>query len=196
MSRRTQADRTGETTTGLLDAAAGLFGRDGYAATSIDEIARVAGVTKGAVYHHFEGKAGLFRAVFVRQERLLADALAGAAAGAPDAWAAVRAGCRAFLRASLDPVVRQVLVLDGPAVLGWETVRDLEREHTLAMLRRGIAAAADAGLVTPGDPDARTHLLLGALCEAALLIARSADPAATLATVDTEIETLLQRYAT
>ncbi|GIG62113.1 TetR family transcriptional regulator [Longispora fulva] len=196
MSRRTQADRTGETTTGLLDAAAALFGRDGYAATSIDEIARVAGVTKGAVYHHFEGKPGLFRAVFVRQEQLLADALAGAAADAPDAWAAVRAGCRAFLRASLDPVVRQVIVLDGPAVLGWETVRDLEREHTLAMMRRGIAAAADAGLVRPGDPETRTHLLLGALCEAALLIARSPDPAATLATVDTEVETLLDGYAT
>ncbi|MCU7824075.1 TetR/AcrR family transcriptional regulator [Kitasatospora sp. DSM 101779] len=187
--RRTQADRSEATTRQIVDAATGHFGTSGYAATSIDGIARTAGLTKGAVYHHFDGKPALLRAVFARAEEERARRLAEAAAGL-EPWAAVRAGCHAFLDGCLDPAARQILLLDGPAVLGWDEVRAVEAEHSTALLRRGLAKAS------PGsDPEIRTHLLLGALCEAGMLLARATDPTAALAAVGTEIDTLLDALA-
>ncbi|MEV4544682.1 TetR/AcrR family transcriptional regulator [Micromonospora echinaurantiaca] len=185
--RRTQAERTEATTSGLVETAAGLFGRDGYAATSIDDVARAAGVTKGAVYHHFDGKIGLFRAVFVREEQRLVERLAAAAGGTADPWRAIRAGCAAFLDACLDPAVRQIILLDGPAVLGWQEVRRIEDDYLVALLRRGLERASG------GNIEARTHLLVGALCEAGLLLAR--DPAAK-AELRRELDLLLTAYST
>ncbi|MGC9668646.1 TetR/AcrR family transcriptional regulator [Planosporangium sp. 12N6] len=185
--RRTQAERTETTTSGLVETAAGLFGRDGYAATSIEDVARATGVTKGAVYHHFDGKAGLFRAVFVREEQRLAERLVAAAGGATDPWTAVRAGCAAFLDACLDPAVRQIILLDGPAVLGWQEVRRIEDDYLVALLRRGLERAGG------GNVEARTHLLVGALCEAGLLLAR--DPGAKAA-LGREVGLLIDAYAT
>lgn len=195
MAKRTQADRSDATISEIVAAATALFGRDGYPAVSLDEIARAAGVTKGAVYHHFDGKVGLFTAVFTAQERLRTEALVAAAADATDPWSAVRTGCRAFLRTCLDPVARRILLLDGPAVLGWEGVRAIESEHSVALLRRGLTAAAEQGRLRPGDPELRTHLLLGTLCEAGLLLARAADGPAALAAVEAEVDGLLRAYA-
>ncbi|PBC79072.1 TetR family transcriptional regulator [Streptomyces sp. TLI_235] len=187
--RRSQADRSGATTRQIVAAATEHFGAAGYAATSIDDIARTAGLTKGAVYHHFDGKPALLRAVFAHAEEQRARHLAEAAAGL-EPWAAVRAGCHAFLRGCLDPAARRILLLDGPAVLGWEEVRAVEAEHSTALLRHGLAKAA------PGrDPEIRTHLLLGALCEAGMLLARVADPTVALASVGTEIDVLLDALA-
>ncbi|MFD9128454.1 TetR/AcrR family transcriptional regulator [Kitasatospora sp. NPDC059571] len=183
--RRTQADRSEATTRQIVAAAADLFGRAGYAATSIDDVARAAGLTKGAVYHHFDGKTALLRAVFAQAEEDRARRLAGAAAGlAP--WPALRAGCRAFLQGCLDPAARQVLLLDGPAQLGWPEVRAVEQEHSIALLRRGVERAM------PGaDPGIRSRLLLGALCEAGMLLAGAADPTAALAAIGAETDALL-----
>ncbi|MFC9330318.1 TetR/AcrR family transcriptional regulator [Kitasatospora sp. NPDC057015] len=195
MARRTQADRSESTTGDIVDAAIDLFGRDGYPAVSIDEIARAAGVTKGAVYHHFDGKTALLRAAFVHQEQRRAEQLTQAAAGSADALAAVRAGCAAFLRSCLDPAVRRILLLDGPAVLGWESVRAIEAEYSVALLRRGLGAAVAEGRLRPGDLDVRTHLLLGALCEAGMLLARAADAPTALAAVTREVDALLDAFA-
>jgi AcrR family transcriptional regulator len=184
--RRTQAERTEATTDGLVQAAAGLFGRQGYPATSLDDVAHAAGVTKGAVYHHFGSKAVLFRAVFVREERRLAERLAAAGGKANDPWDAVRFGCMAFLEACLDPGVRQIILLDGPAVLGWQEVRSIEDDHIAALLRRGLRAATPTA-----DVEARLHLILGALCEAGLVLAH--DPSA-LAALTVELDVLLDAY--
>jgi AcrR family transcriptional regulator len=179
------------TTGELIETALRLFGRDGYAATSIDDIARESGMTKGAVYHHFAGKADVFRAVFVRQEERLAELIAAASAGTDDPREAVRLGALAFLRACAGPEVRRIVLLDGPAVLGWDGVREIEYEHTLKLLRTGLEVAADQGGIAPGDVTVRAHLIFGALCEGGMLIARAADPAATLAAVLTQAERLL-----
>jgi AcrR family transcriptional regulator len=191
VGRRTQAERTRMTTGELIETALRLFGRDGYAATSIDDIARESGMTKGAVYHHFAGKADVFRAVFVRQEERLAELIAAASAGTDDPREAVRLGALAFLRACAGPEVRRIVLLDGPAVLGWDGVREIEYEHTLKLLRTGLEVAADQGGIAPGDVTVRAHLIFGALCEGGMLIARAADPAATLAAVLTQAERLL-----
>lgn len=192
MARQTQAERSDATTSALVAAGLRLFGRDGYAATSIDAVAAAAGVTKGAAYHHFDGKAGLFRAVLVRQEEELAKELSRAAAGAPDSWAALHAGCHEFLRQSLDPQVRRIVLLDGPAALGWETVREIEYEHTLRLLRQGIDNATADGFIKPVDPAISSQLVFGALCEAGMLLARADDPVATLPRVIAEADRLLR----
>ncbi|NUW34265.1 TetR family transcriptional regulator [Nonomuraea sp. SMC257] len=223
--RRTQAERTRATTGELVEAAGLLFGRDGYAATSIDDVARGGGLTKGAVYHHFSGKVDLFRAVFVREQERLTTLIAAAAlrpatgadganredganwedganledgaegANGADPLAAVRRGARAFLLACAEPETRRIVLLDGPAVLGWDEVRRIEYGHTLRLLREGLAAAADAGRIEPGDVTVRAHLLFGALCEGAMLVARADDPGAALTEVLARADALIASLA-
>lgn len=189
--RRTQAERRNATITELVETARKLFGRDGYAATSINDIARESGMTKGAVYHHFEGKTELFKAVFVHQEQRLVDLISAATAEIPDPRQRIRRGAHAFLSACADPDVRRIILLDGPAALGWETVRQIEREHTLKLIHNALTDAADQTLIPPGDITVRAHLLFGALCEIGTLLARADDPAATLSSVLKEADALL-----
>ncbi|HEY0536936.1 MAG TPA: TetR/AcrR family transcriptional regulator [Actinoallomurus sp.] len=195
MARRTQAERSDATSSKLVSAAQELFGRDGYAATSIEAVAAAAGVTKGAAYHHFSGKATLFRMVFIDEQEQISAALEGAAGEEPDSWSALLRGCRTFLEHCLNPAFRQIVLLDGPAVLGWEAVREIEYEHTLRVLTEGIRAAAADGTIIDGDLAARSHLILGALCEAGMLLARSNDRARALPIVTAEAENLLRALA-
>ncbi len=113
VARRTQAERTEATTSALVDAARELFARDGYDATSLDAVAARAGVTKGAVYHHFEGKRQLFEAVFTREVERMATPLAEAYARKKDPWDAFNAACRAFLDECLDPGLQRIVLLDA-----------------------------------------------------------------------------------
>ena len=126
VARRTQAERTEATTSALVDAARELFARDGYDATSLDAVAARAGVTKGAVYHHFEGKRQLFEAVFTREVERMATPLADAYARKKDPWDAFHAACRAFLDECLDPGLQRIVLLDASAAIGWEQMRRLE----------------------------------------------------------------------
>lgn len=193
--RRTQVERSDATTARLVSAAQRLFGRDGYATTSIVAVAAAAGVTKGAAYHHFRGKADLFRAVFVREQEEIAAELERTAAEEPDAWSALRRGCRRFLEHCLDPGFRRIVLLDAPSVLGWETVREIEYAHTLRVLTDGMRTAADAGHFDGGDLGVRCQMMFGALCEAGMLLARSPDPASALTSVTAEAECLLTALA-
>lgn len=195
MAHRTQVGRSAETRAALIAAGLRQFGRHGYAATSVEAVAAEAGATKGAAYHHFDGKAALFKAVFTHQEQDLAAALSRAAASAPNTWLALHTGCRAFLKCCLDQGIRQIVLLDGPAVLGWDTVREIEHQHTLRMLRRGMDAAAADGHIAAQNLDIRSQLLFGALCEAGMLLARAADPDAALHELITEADHLLDSLA-
>jgi AcrR family transcriptional regulator len=194
LPRRTQAERSDATTSALVAAGRELFGRKGYAATSIEAVAAAAGVTKGAAYHHFRTKATLFRAVFAEEQRRVAGTLERAAAREPDSWSALLRGCRTFLEHCLDPAFRRIALRDGPAVLGWEEVRAIQYEHTLRVLTEGMRAAAADGTLTDGDLSARSHLAFGALCEAGMLLARSDDPAGALPAIATEAERLLGSF--
>ncbi|MFF4413472.1 TetR/AcrR family transcriptional regulator [Streptosporangium sp. NPDC001559] len=196
MGSRKQVDRSRTTTATLVTAAGELFGNDGYANVSIDEVAAAAGVSKGAVYHHFDGKPSLFAAVFTHAQRQLAERLHAEADGASTGWEAVRLGSHAFLRACLVPAVRQVIVLDAPTVLGRDEVRRIEEEHVAHLLVAGLRRAEQEGSVRPGNSELRSHLILGVLCEAALALARSLDPEQDLARVSAEVDTLLEAYRT
>ncbi|WP_157247904.1 TetR/AcrR family transcriptional regulator [Nonomuraea typhae] len=197
--RRTQAERSDTTTSQLIGAARTLFGAYGYAATSIDAVAATAGVTKGAAYHHFDGKPGLFRAAFTREQEEIAGRLEQVAATTPDPWAALRLGCRTFLERCLDPGFRRIVLLDAPSVLGWAEVREIQYAHTLRVLLTGLRAAI--GVPEEDEPgvDAtaiRAQLMFGALCEAGMLLARSPDPAAALPALAMEAERLLTAFRT
>ncbi|MGI8937596.1 MAG: TetR/AcrR family transcriptional regulator [Iamia sp.] len=191
---RSFTERSEATTAELLAEARRLFAADGFGATSIDDIVRAAGVTKGALYHHFRSKADLFRSVYVAEERRLASALTGHVDGSQDPWSRLRAGCRGFLAEALDPHVRQIVLLDAPSVLGLAVVRDIEADSTASLLRVSLDLAAEDGVLRPGDLDSRTALLTGALCDAAILVARAEDQPAALELVTRELDHLLSGF--
>ncbi|WP_203821784.1 TetR/AcrR family transcriptional regulator [Paractinoplanes ferrugineus] len=169
----------------LVLVAAEMFGRDGYAATSLDGVAAAAGVSRGAVYHHFGTKSALFRDALVDQQRRLAERFA-AASSVRVGWDAVRAGCAVVLDAYLDRSLRRLLLIDGPAVLGWQEVRSIEDGFAGELLRRGLQRAGDEE-----DVEARLAVLRGALVEAGLLLARDEDA---LPALTREIELLISMF--
>lgn len=195
VGRRTQLERSQATTQRLVVAARNRFALHGFAATSLDDILEQAGMTRGALYHHFESKTDLFRAVVEDQERALTQHLASAAQGQTNAWRAFRAGCSAFLEACLDPKVQRLLLIDGPAVLGWEEMRTLESRYTWALMRGGLERAMAEGHIPSRPVEPLTHLLVGALSQAAMAIARAKDPALTMRDTRREVERLLEALA-
>jgi AcrR family transcriptional regulator len=176
--RRTQSQRSAETRRALVDAARALFAGRGYTAVGTDDLARAAGVTRGALYHQFGGKEGLFEAVFEEVQAETADRVAADLAREVDPVAKVQVGVAAFLEACADPAMHQIVLLDAPVALGWERWREIGRRFGFGLVEGGLDELAAAGLL-PADPTRPlAHLLMGALEEAALYVARSDDPAA------------------
>jgi AcrR family transcriptional regulator len=159
----------------LVKAARDLFGAQGYVDTSVDEIVARAGVTKGAVYHHFEGKEGLFRAVFEQVHREVTDSAAAEFLG-PDSWSALLDGCALWIDAHLDPAVRTIALQDARAVLGWDEVRGIENRFGAVALRGALRKAMHAGVLEQRPLRPLALLLMGALGEGCLYIAESNDP--------------------
>jgi AcrR family transcriptional regulator len=189
---RTQRQRTEATTADLLDAARRLFAADGYNATSLEDVVAAAGVTKGALYHHFASKRDLFRAVFENEERALARVYHEAYRREPDPWDGFYAGCTAFLEESLDPGVQRITLLDGPAVLGWEAVRAIEAEYSLSMIESGLRQAIESERIAPRPTGPLAHMLFGALGEGAMTVARAGgDQRAAMTEVARELRALL-----
>lgn len=176
--KRTQVERREQTRRALLDAAGARFAAEGYAATATEEVVRRAGVTRGALYHHFRDKRDLFLAVVEDLEVSVLGRVQAAAAGDGDPWRGLRAGLHAFLDACMEPAVQRILLLDAPAVLGWAAWRELEERYGVGLLREAFAQLIGAGLMAPRPVEALAHMLLGALSEGGLLIAGSDDPAA------------------
>jgi AcrR family transcriptional regulator len=176
----------------LIATARALFGERGYAAVGTEEIVRSAGVTRGALYHHFDGKADLFRAVFEEMEAELAERIAGEALSQPDAWKAHLAAVEFFLDACQDPEVQRIALVDAPWVLGWKTWREIEARYWLGLIKVSLQALMDAGLIAeqPVDPLAQT--MLGALTEAGLYVAGADDASAARADMSTVVRRLLE----
>ena len=189
---RTQAERSQATINELVEVARARFSAHGYAGTSIEDIVRVAGVTRGALYHHFESKSDVFRAVVESEQAALTRFIVEGAASHRGAWQRFRAGCHRFLEACLDSSVRRILILDGPAVLGWEAIREIEARHTLALLRDGLRAAAGEAQLADRDIETLAHLLFATLAEGGRLIARSSHPRQALAGVAAGVDRLLE----
>lgn len=186
---RDQRIAQGEETRGaLLAAARELFGASGYAATSLDEIAARAGVTKGAMYHHFRNKADIFRAVFEQVKREVSDQVVTVFMD-PDPWKALTQGCQLMIDAQLDPAVRRIALHDARAALEWETVRSIEMKYGVVGIRAALRKAMQAGVVERQPLRPLSLMLAGAVTEASFYIADADDAA----TARLEVNTVLDR---
>jgi AcrR family transcriptional regulator len=177
IKRRTQAERSAATRRALVDAARRLWSARGYATVGTPEIAAAAGVTRGAMYHQFADKAALFLAVAEAVESDLTASLGRhvARSGARDPAAALHAATDGWLAACEEPEVRQILLLDGPVVLGWDGFRDLGLRHGLGLTEAMLRAAIDAGQLAPQPTRPLAHVFIGALDEAAMYVATAED---------------------
>lgn len=176
--RRTQAERSATTRTALLAAARKLFATNGFGDVSTQEIVGVAGVTRGALYHQFDDKTDLFAAVYEEVEAELVGKVAAALgerqpAGPLDA---MRTGARLFLDLCAAPDVQRIVLVDAPAVLGWDRWRAVGVKYGLGVIEAMLAAAIAAGEIPQQPLRPSAHVLLGALDEAALYVSRADDP--------------------
>jgi AcrR family transcriptional regulator len=171
-----RAEQVAQTHAALIAAGRLLFGRDGYAATSVEDVAREARVTTGALYHHFATKGMLFEAVFEAAHGEMLEASQRAAAGAPGPLEVLARAFEAFLDAVLQPDLQQILVVDGPAVLGPVRFTELDERYAASAVAAGLRAAASRGDLHVEDPETVARLLLGALTRGGMLIAGSAEP--------------------
>jgi AcrR family transcriptional regulator len=174
--RRTQVERSASTREAIIAAATRLFAERGFANTGIDEIARTAGVSKGALYHHYPDKVDVLAAAYEDIETRLVEHLGRVVSRASDPFDALRVGAHAFLDACLDPTVRRIALVEAPAGLGWERWREIDARHGFGLLQIGLQAAADAGLIDSEHLTERAHVLLAALIEASLLLGHSDAP--------------------
>jgi AcrR family transcriptional regulator len=173
----------------LIEAALELFTERGYAEVGTEEIVVRAKVTRGALYHHFEDKRDLFRAVFERVEGDLMKRIGATMDVAEDPWNLMIAGMRSFLDACEEPAVKQIALTDAPAVLGWSEWREIDNRHGLGLTRAALQGAVDAGAIRPIAVEPMAHLLVAALSEAAFVIANAEHPRKARAQVE---EALLQ----
>ena len=170
-----QAERRAVTTEAILKAGRRLFGERGFAATTIDDIAEAAQVAKGAVYHHFATKEAVFAAVFDLVSRDLVADIDRAVRTEKDVLAAMVAGTQHYFAACAKGPTCQIILRDGPAVLGWERWREIDAQHFGGKFPRALTAAMDAGLIARQPIEPLARLLLGAVTEAAVACAGRSD---------------------
>jgi AcrR family transcriptional regulator len=173
-----RAERGAATRAVLIATARDLFAERGYAAVGTNEVVERAGVTRGAMYHHFPGKRELFRAVYEQGEQELAESVAARLAEIEDPWELLLAGMHSFFDACTDPALRQIGLIDGPAVLGWQEWREIGTRYALGLTTFALQNAMDAGVIRQADVTQLAHLWIGALGEAAMLLANADDPQA------------------
>jgi AcrR family transcriptional regulator len=186
--RRTQAERRASTRAALLAAARDLFAEKGFAGAGREEIVERAGVTRGAMYHHFESKEALFQAVYEEIEHEVLGDIGQAAMTATDPLEQLRRGAMAYLDVAAHADVRRICLLDAPSVLPTEVRRQLAERYGLGLVRESLSACMAAGSIARQPVEPLAHVLLAALLEAATLVADGADRAE----VDGVVERLLE----
>ena len=176
----TQAERTEATRGRLIATARRLFAEKGFAGTSTEEILSEAAVSRGALYHHFSSKTDLFRATFEAvEEELTAKLLEVATSGGEtDPIKILELGFNAFLDQCINPEVQRIVMLDAPTVLGWDTWHELDERYAFGTIKAVLTIAAESGRIDVDAVDSLTHLLVGAVMQAGMVVARAADPAA------------------
>jgi len=172
-----------------------LFARRGFNDVSTEEIVRRAGVTRGALYHHFRDKRDLFEAVYEDVDQSLVEKITSSIRTAADPLDVLRQGADAFLDACLDPAVRRIALLEGPSILGWERWREIDERYGLGLVQMTLQAAMDSGAIRPGSVEALAHVLFGGLVEAAMLLAASPTPKKARAEVGTAVHVLIDGLA-
>jgi len=191
-----QVENSAATRAALIKIARKLFADRGYADTATEEVVRRARVTRGALYHHFKDKQDLFKAVLLEEEKRLAAATTAVAARQSDPWRALAAGCDAFLSECLNPAVQRIVLIDAPAVLGWEAYRQIDADYFLAGVISSIEAAIKAGLFPRQPVVPLAHIIMGALHEASMLIAHADDQVKARREVSAVVDRLLSSIRT
>jgi len=186
-----KAEQSEATRGKLVSVARDLFAGEGYAGVSIEEIVQAAHVTRGALYHHYESKRDVFQAVHEDVQRELTARIRAAAAAEERVEMHLEAGCMAFLDACLDEDVQRIVLLDAPSVLGWQRWREVDERISLGLLRDALETGMRAGHFERQPVDPLAQVLLGALNEAGLFIARADDPAAARAEAGRTVSRLL-----
>jgi AcrR family transcriptional regulator len=164
----TQSERREKTRGAIVKAAKRIFGERGFAAATMDDIAAGARVAKGAVYHHFRTKEELFGAVFDSVSRELVVEIDRIARAEKDVLAAMAAGTEAYFAACAKGAIGQIILRDGPAVLGWERWREIDAKHFGGKIPRALTVAIENGLIARQPVEPMARLLLGAMTEAAV----------------------------
>lgn len=195
-ARRTQEQRRAATRAALLAAGRRLFATRGYDDVAAEEVVTEAGVSRGALYHHFDGKAGLFEAVFLEIEAELMARFPIEELVGDDPFAALRAGVGRFLALSLENEVQRIALIDAPAVLGWSRWHQIEAEHGLGLIQAGLDAAVAAGQIKDLPTADLANALLGSLTESALAVARAEDREAAHRRAEQVLVALLDGLAT
>jgi AcrR family transcriptional regulator len=189
-----RAEQVAQTRAALVAAGRRLFGSQGFAATSVDDLAREARVTTGALYHHFPTKTKLFEAVFEQAHTELTAASAQAATGAPDEVELLARGFGAFLDGVLEPEIRQIVIVDAPAVLGLARFTELDEQFAFSEIMYALQSAVSSGRLEVEDPETLTRLLLGALTRGAMLVGSSPDPARTREAVARTMRSMMNSF--
>ena len=198
VNRRTQAERTAATRASLIGAGRKLFGERGFADVGTQEIVAEAGVTRGALYHQFDDKKGLFVAVYDDVEQSIVAQIAAAVGerAAEDPLAALKAGMRLFLRLCTEPEVHRITLVEAPSVLGWSEWRARGEEFGFALVEGLIAAAIATGQAVEQPTRPLAHVAIGALDEAALFVAAADDREAATEQVAAVLERIVDSFAT
>jgi AcrR family transcriptional regulator len=169
-----------------------LFARRGFSEVPTEEIVRRAGVTRGALYHHFRDKRDLFAAVVEQVEQEVMERVASAALAETDPWEQQRVAIRAYLDVCLERDVQRIVLVDAPSVLGLAAWREIEATYGLALVQAGLQSVIDAGYIEQQPVEPLAHLFLGALTEGGLLIARADDRAAARREVGDGLDRILR----
>ncbi|GAB2571657.1 TetR/AcrR family transcriptional regulator [Gracilibacillus alcaliphilus] len=162
---------TEQTIRNLINIARHHFTEYGYVNTALEEIVKEAGLTRGAVYHHFRNKKGLFLAVFEAIQQEIGEYVETAAAKSNHSWDQLINGCQAFLEGAAASHNQRILLIDGPAVLGWDTFRKMDEKYSMNSLREQLQLMQEQHLIQPVSTEALTHCLSGAMNEVVLWIA-------------------------
>jgi AcrR family transcriptional regulator len=176
----------------LVAAARELFAERGYGGVGTEEIVKHAGVTRGALYHHFTDKEDLMRAVLHDLSRELAEASATAALKETDQWQQILAATNAFLDACVDPAIQRIMMTDAPSVLGWDEWREIDTQYGLGLVKASLEQAMETGLVERQPVEPLAHLVVGALDEAAMYISRAPDAETARREMGESVERMLE----
>lgn len=191
-----RASQAIETRSALVAAARRLFADKGFHGTGTHEIVALAGVSRGALQHHFPRKEELFKAVFEQVEQdLIGRANATQALAVGEAWAQLKASFGSYLVAAIDTEVQRIVLIDGPAVLGWAEWRRLEAHYGLGIIERAIEDGIAAGEIRAQPPRPLAHLVLAIIEESALMVANADEPTAARRDAEVALQTVLGSFA-
>jgi AcrR family transcriptional regulator len=191
-SRPKRLEQGDATRDALVASARDRFGRLGYAATSLEEIVRSAGVTQGALYHHFRGKQDLFRCVFEAVKRELSREAFPIDLASDDAWGDLVWGCRSFIEKHADPSVQRIVLIDARSVLSWDDWHKVESEYGVVLLRGTLRRLVHRGIIEPQPLNSLAMILGGALSQACMLVTNTEDHAGAIDEAMAIIERLLE----